>query len=138
MSKKKAIIVIEKGKDGGYSVYPSDDIKSVIIGDGATVEEAKADFLNSYDEAVRFLKEDGLPVPEDMQDVEFEFRYDLSSLFNYFSFFNVTQLAKTMGINPSLMRQYKSGKAYISDKQATKIEEGIHRLGQQLLNIKIG
>ena len=43
MSKKKAIIVIEKGKDGGYSVYPSDDIKSVIIGDGATVEEAKAE-----------------------------------------------------------------------------------------------
>jgi ribosome-binding protein aMBF1 (putative translation factor) len=59
-------------------------------------------------------------------------------LFNYFSFFNVTQLAKKLGINPSLMRQYKSGKAYISDKQAAKIEEGIHRLGQQLLEIKIG
>ena len=44
---KKAIIVIEKGVDGGYSVFPSDDIKSLIIGDGATVAEAKADFLNS-------------------------------------------------------------------------------------------
>ena len=137
MSKKKGIIVIEKGKDGGYSVYPSDDIKSVIIGDGATVEEAKADFINSFEEVVGFLKEDGLPIPEDMQDVEFEFRYDLSSLFNYFNFFNVSQLAKKLGINPSLMRQYKSGKAYISDKQARKIEEGIHQLGQQLLDVKI-
>ena len=135
---KKAIIVIEKGVDGGYSVFPSDDIKSLIIGDGATVAEAKADFLNSYEELIGFLKEDGLPIPEDLQDVEFEFRYDLSSLFNYFNFINVSQFAKALGINPSLMRQYKSGKAYISDKQATRIEEGIHRLGQKLLDIKIG
>ena len=134
---KKAVIIIEKGLDGGYSVFPSDDIKSVIIGDGATVEEAKADFLNSFEEVVRFLQEDGLPVPEDMQDVVFEFRYDLSSLFNYYSLFNVTQLAKRLGINPSLMRQYKSGKAYISDKQISKIEEGIHRLGQELISLKI-
>lgn len=137
MSKKKAIIVIEKGQDGGYSVYPSDDIESVIIGDGATVEEAKADFLNSFDEAVRFLKEDGLPVPEDMQDVEFEFRYDLSSLFNYFSFINVSKLARVLGINPSLMRQYKSGNAYISERQLNRIEEGIHQLGRQMMEIKL-
>ena len=134
---KKAVIVIEKGVDGGYSVFPSDDIKSCIIGDGATVEEAKADFLNSYEELIRFLKEDGLPIPEDLQDVEFEFRYDLSSLFNYFSFINVTQFAKALGINSSLMRQYKTGKAYISDKQADRIEEGIHRLGKQLMEIKL-
>ena len=135
---KKAVIIIEKGLDGGYSVFPGDDIKSVIIGDGATVEEAKADFLNSYEEVVRALQEDGLPVPEDMQDVEFEFRYDLSSLFNYYSIFNVTQLAKRLGINPSLMRQYKSGTAYISDKQIGKIEEGIHQLGQELSSLKLG
>ena len=135
---KKAVIIIEKGLDGGYSVFPSDDIKSGISGDGATVEEAKADFLRSFEEVVRFLQEDGLPVPDDMKDVVFEFRYDLSSLFNYYSFFNVTQLAKRLGINPSLMRQYKSGKAYISDKQVSKIEEGIHRLGRELMNIKLG
>ena len=137
MSKKKAIIIIEKGMDGGYSVYPSDDITSVIIGDGATVEDAKADFIHSFEEVVGFLKEDGLPVPEDMQDVEFEFRYDLSSLFNYFSFINVSQLAKVLGINPSLMRQYKSGSAYISERQINRIEEGIHRLGKQMMEIKL-
>ena len=134
---KKAIIIIEKGLDGGYSVFPSDDIQSVIIGDGDTVEEAKADFLNSFDEAIRFLKEDGLPVPEDMQDVEFEFRYDLSSLFDYFSFINVSKLAKVLGINPSLMRQYKNGSAYISERQIHRIEEGIHRLGKQMMEIKL-
>lgn len=134
---KKAVIIIEKGLDGGYSVFPSDDITSVIIGDGATVEEAKADFIQSFEEVVGFLKEDGLPIPEDMQDVEFEFRYDLSSLFNYFSFINVSQLAKVLGINPSLMRQYKSGNAYISERQINRIEEGIHRLGKQMMEIKL-
>lgn len=134
---KKAIIIIEKGLDGGYSVFPSDDIQSVIIGEGVSVEEAKADFINSFEEVVRFLKEDDLPIPEDMQDVEFEFRYDLSSLFNYFSFINVSKLARVLGINPSLMRQYKNGSAYISERQIKRIEEGIHRLGQQMMEIKL-
>ena len=44
-----------------------------------------------------------------MPAVEFVYKYDLQSFFNYFSFLNVTEIAKRAGINPSLMRQYNSG-----------------------------
>lgn len=42
-------------------------------------------------------------------EVEFCYQYDLQSFFDYFSFLNVSEIAKRAGINPSLMRQYTCG-----------------------------
>jgi hypothetical protein len=39
----------------------------------------------------------------------FEYKYDLRSFFNYFSFLNISEVAKRAGINTSLMHQYTSG-----------------------------
>ena len=52
----KTVIIIEKGADGTYSVYP-DNLETVIVGEGNTVEEAKADFMNSYTEILEYYKE---------------------------------------------------------------------------------
>ena len=43
------------------------------------------------------------------EPVEFRYQYDLQSFFDYFSFLNVTEIAKRAGVNPSLMRQYTRG-----------------------------
>jgi transposase-like protein len=53
------------------------------------------------------------------------------------NFLNVSKLAKTIGVNPSLLRQYKAGNTYISEKQAKKIETGLHRIGEQLLSVSL-
>jgi hypothetical protein len=65
----------------------------------------------------------------------FEYKYDIASLFDYYNWINVTQFAKIAGINPSLMRQYKKGLSYISEKQANKIEVALHKLGNELSSI---
>ena len=49
----KTVVIIEKGKDGTYSVYP-DNHEISIIGEGTSVEEAKNDFMNSYHEIVEY------------------------------------------------------------------------------------
>ena len=72
---------------------------------GDTVEQAKQDLIDCYQEAKEDLEEQGKTMPV----VEFVYKYDLQSFFNYFSFLNVTEIAKRAGINPSLMRQYSSG-----------------------------
>ena len=79
----------------------------------------------------------GIPVPEEMQDVwSLNIVTILSSLFNYLKWFNVTQLGQILGINPSLMRQYKSGKTYISRQQMKpSIERGFTNLGTKLLEL---
>ncbi len=131
----KRIAYIEKGRDGSYSVYST--TSSVIIGEGNSVAEAKADFENTLNELLTTCREEGLPIPEDLVDVEFTFKYDIASVFNFFDFINVTKFAKYAGVNPSLLRQYKTQGTYISEAQASKIESALKRVGQELTTISL-
>jgi predicted RNase H-like HicB family nuclease len=77
---KKVRAIIEKCKDGGYSVYPDwGKTKSTysIIGDGDTKEEAVADFQTAYNEMKAYYAEIG----ENFKEVEFVF-YDASKVIN--------------------------------------------------------
>ena len=128
--------LIERGKDGTFGIF-TPDINSTIIGSGNTVEDAKADFENSVSEIFQFYKEDGMELPDELKNVEFVYKYDIASMFDYYSWINVSQFARKAGINPSLMRQYRMGNTYISDNQISKIENTLHSLGKELAAIKL-
>jgi len=132
----KTTALIEKGKDGTFGIF-TPDINSTIIGEGNTVAEAKADFENSVREIMQFYKEDGKELPEELKNIEFEYKFDISSLFNYYDWINTSKFAMNAGINSSLMRQYKTGKVYISDTQTRRIEDTLHRLGKELTAVKL-
>lgn len=71
----KTIALIEKGKDGRFGIY-TPDIKATIIGEGATVAEAKADFENSVKEVLEMFEE-GEDKGE-LENIEFEYKYDVA------------------------------------------------------------
>ena len=127
---------IEKQSDGTYIAYNPTGDKVRIIGTGDTVKEAKEDFFNSLEEVLQTYKEIGDEVPDFLKE-EIEFHFDITSLFEYYSMFNVSALARYLGINESLMRQYRSGATRISDKQLERIEAGIHRLGSELTALRL-
>ena len=81
--------------------------------------------------------ENGEEVPGELQDIEFEYKYDVASVFDYFDFINVTKFARWAGINASLLRQYKVGKTYISEAQARKIGEALRKVGRELSAISL-
>ena len=61
----------------------------------------------------------------------------LSGMFlKTFNMFNVSQLAKSIGVSSSLMGQYKTGKIYISEARKKQIESGIHNLANELLQVR--
>jgi len=128
--------LIEKGKDGTFGIF-TPDINSTIIGEGKTVEEAKADFENSLKEIIQFYKEDKKELPDELKDIQFVYKYDIASMFDYYNWINVSQFAKKAGINASLMRQYRAGKTYISENQISKIENTLHHLGSELTAINL-
>lgn len=130
MSKLK--VRIEKDDDGSYIAYNIEPDNLVLLGRGDTVQEAKDDFLNSIAEA-----KECEGVPSDYLEEEPEFSFDISSLFDYFSMINASGLARYIGINPSLMRAYRKGDTYVSDKQLKKIEDGLHDLGNKLSSLRI-
>jgi hypothetical protein len=68
---------------------------------------------------------------------EFVYKYDIASIFNHFGMLDATGLAKKIGMNPSLLRQYKSGITLVSDKQKQKIEKGLHDPGRELLSVRL-
>ena len=124
-------VSIEKQSDGSYIAYNVTGEKVQIIGTGNSVKEAKDDFYNSVEEVKKSYIDLGDEMPACL-DETIEFRFDISSLFEYYSMFNVSALGRYLGINPGLMRQYKKGDTPISDAQLAKIESGIHRLASEL------
>ena len=105
--------------------------------EGATVEEAKADLMNSIEEVKESYALDGMESPDALDDITFEYQYDVSALFDAFSFLNVSRFAERIGISPSLMRHYKAGNTYISSAQAKKIEAGRHQIARELQAVSL-
>jgi predicted RNase H-like HicB family nuclease len=129
----KTRAVIERGNNGIFSIY-APDIQTGVIGTGASVKEAKEDFDNSVSEIMESAKEDGIPC--ELHGMEFEYRWDIASIFNYFDWIKLSKLSEASGIDASLLRHYKRGQ-YISETQAQKVVDVLHRHGEELLRLAI-
>jgi hypothetical protein len=127
---KKIFAFVEKNDNGFYQISCDESWNGYNFGGyGHSVEEAKADFMDSVEEAKEMAAEQGIVNEE---EIVVSFKYDLESFFNYFDWINVTQLARIAGINESKMRQYKAGLAYASEKTARKLLTTIRRIGAEL------
>lgn len=124
---KKVIAVIEKGSDGGYSIYTQD--LSGVYGYGLNEEEAKSDFEEVLSAQLEYMGK-----AEEAHDIEY--RYDFSGFFKSFPFFNVSELARELGVNASLFRRYKSGSALASERQKEKIQKSFERIVHKLQEVK--
>lgn len=129
-------VTIEKQKDGTYVAYNKDGDGLALIGTGNTVSEAKDDFFDSIQETIEALKDSGLDIPPALNE-EPVFKFDVSSLFEYYGMLNVSAFARYLGINEALLRQYKKGDTYISEAQLKRIEDGIHTLGNEFIRLKL-
>ncbi len=120
---KSIEVIIEKSKEGGYGIYaPS---VPGLVGFGLTENEAKESLQDSLESLLEEYEEKGANLPAYLGDgnIEFDYRYDFSAFFKSFPFFNVSEFARAVNINPSLMRKYKEGHAFASEKQKAMIQE---------------
>lgn len=125
----KATVIMEKSKDGGYSCYVREELPGFgLSGFGETAEDAKKDMLETYNE----MREIQMAEGKEWINLDFIYKYDLQSFFDYFSFLNVSKIAELAGINPSLMRQYTSGVSNAGQKQYDKIKKAIKKIEQEL------
>ena len=126
---QKVTIIVEQASDGNYWCRTVEDIAGVGLNScGATVEQAKQDLIDCYQEAKEDFEEQGKTIPA----VEFIYKYDLQSFFNYVNFLNVSEIAKRAGINPSLMRQYNRGFKNAGEKTYLRLAACIDRIKAEL------
>ena len=103
---KKVLVTVSQASDGTFWCHTEKDVYGAGLNAvGQSVKEAKDDLLACLEEAKADYEESG----KTAEQVEFRYQYDLQSFFDYFSFLNVTEVAKRAGVNPSLMRQYTRG-----------------------------
>jgi predicted RNase H-like HicB family nuclease len=129
---RKEITVVIEASATGFGVY-SHDLPG-ITGYGKTVAEAKEDF----EDAISGLLESESPDPAlNGGHLDYTCQYDLPGVFQHFGMLNLTSLSKKIGINDSLLRQYKNGIVPASEKQRQRIEKGLHDLGNELLRVRL-
>lgn len=115
---EKVLVIISQASDGTFWCHTEKDVYGGGLNSaGPTVRDAKADLLTCMEEARADYLENG---GKDYE-VEFRYQYDLQSFFEYFSFLNVTEIAKRAGVNPSLMRQYTRGIKTAGEKTYSKL-----------------
>lgn len=134
---KRIRAIIEKGTDGGYAVYSKD--VTALFGSGVSEAEARNDFLEVMKEQAEFYREKRGEYPGWYEPgCEVDFLYDMSGFFLSFPFINVSEFAKAVGINPSLMRKYKSGLASAGENQKNIIQGKFSEIVSQLERVKFG
>ncbi|MDY3521309.1 helix-turn-helix transcriptional regulator [Riemerella anatipestifer] len=123
----KTTFIVEK-TNTGYSAY-SENGNVATVGD--TYKELKENMLEALN---LFLEEENKPLAT-AKDIVIKF--DLAQFLEYYNGINIVALSEKIGVNNSLISQYKTGKKYPSEKQAQRIFKGIKSYGTELASIDL-
>lgn len=125
------VVSVRKANGRSYSCVAETVISNCLLaGYGSTAREAVKDFYASYNE----LREmDGDSVPE----IEVELRFDVGSLFSYFSYLNIEGVADKSGINSTTMRQYASGSRKPKPERLQLIEKRMKDISREMQCVEL-
>ena len=126
----KVTIQVEKGKqEKNFSCFMVDELPDfALAGYGNTAKQAIEDMYVAQKEIKELLEEEGKQMPE----LEFVFRFDIGSFFDYYSYLNMSGVAKKAGVNASLMRQYVMGKHEPSQNRKQQILDCLRQISQEM------
>lgn len=129
---EKVTIVVERASDGTFSAY------SELVpawGMGGTAEEAKKGAL----EGLRQYMETNEEIPEVLQGgYEIEYRMDVQSMMEYYKgIFTKAAFERLTGINQKQIQHYATGHRKPKAGTLKKMEEALHKLGNELLTVRL-
>lgn len=128
-------VSVEKHEDGTYWGTVT-EVPGVVTSFGATLAELKINIEQAYADYYALaveLEEEYVHELEAKPD--FVYLLNLKNIFQLLPEVKVSNIAKKANINPSLLRQYKTGKTEASEEQAKKVLKAMHQLGEELLSI---
>ena len=109
------------------------------VSTGATISDIKKNIREAIEFHVESSLEDGDTIPEVFKgEYELEFKLSTEALLNAYSdVFTKAALSRITGINQRQLWHYASGMRKPRPAQRKRIEDGLHRLGKELLNIGV-
>ncbi len=130
---KKVKIVIERSNDL-FSAY-AENVNGV-YGAGNTVSEAKDSIVKAIELLHKYNKAN---IPSILkEEYTLVFRFDVESLLNYYKgIFTNAALERITGINQKQFQHYATGLKKPRETQIKKIETALHKLGGELISVKL-
>lgn len=130
---KKVRAIIERSSTGRYSIYMDDDtLPYLVTSEGATLEEAKADFVRGYEDMKRHYADEGEP----FEEVVFTYCYDMASFLQHYAYaFTLAGLSRITGVNQGQLSHYINGTSRPSRRTTEKIENGIRHFAASLSDV---
>ena len=109
------------------------------VSTASTLSEMKKNIKEAIEFHVEISLKDGDTIPEIFKgDYELEFKLTTEALLNAYSdIFTKAALSRITGINQRQLWHYASGMRKPRPAQCKRIEDGLHRLGTELLNIEV-
>lgn len=123
--------------ENGYSAY----IENLdgVVATGSTVDEIKKNLISALDDYVETCKELNLKPPAELTgNYQIDFSMDVKSLLAlYDGIFTKSGLERLTGINQKQLWHYANGLSKPRRAQVLKIENALHRLGNELIAIHL-
>jgi predicted RNase H-like HicB family nuclease len=130
-------VVVERHYDGTFW-GTTQNIPGVVTAFGASLDELKKNLEHAFLEYVAAAAELGEAWIEEVRTrKEWAFYMNMQALFELDPEVKISAIARRAGINESLMRQYATGKAVVSEDRLRYIEQTIHDLGRELQTVKL-
>ena len=109
------------------------------VSTASTLSEMKKNIKEAIEFHVESSLKDGDTIPEVFKgDYELKFKLTTEALLNAYSdIFTKAALSRITGINQRQLWHYASGMRKPRPAQCKRIEDGLHRLGTELLNIEV-
>ncbi len=133
----KTLNVIIERSENNYSAYLQE--VDGVIAVGKSVAEIKQSLIEAIDVLIDSCNELGCEIPEELQgDYTLSFKMDVRSVLDFYSnIFTKAALERITGINQKQLWHYASGERNPRPEQAVKLENALHKLGEELLSIQL-
>ena len=113
----------------GYSAYLEYKLSESLYSTGSNISELNRNLVEAFnlllEDKDMFVETDNLCLSIDLQQ-----------FFEYYKVINSRYVANRIGMNPSLLSQYTTGKKKPSKKQKMKIMDGLNTIGAELIGLK--
>ncbi|MBO5387605.1 MAG: type II toxin-antitoxin system HicB family antitoxin [Lachnospiraceae bacterium] len=133
----KTLNVIIERTENNYSAYLQE--VDGVIAVGKSVAEIKQSLIEAIDVLRESCNELGCELPEELQgEYVLNFKMDVRSVLDFYSnIFTKAALERITGINQKQLWHYASGERKPRPEQAVKLENALHKLGEELLSIQL-
>ena len=133
----KTLNVIIERTENNFSAYLQE--VDGIIAVGNSVAEIKQCILESIEVLIESCKELDCEIPQELLgEYTLSFKMDVKSVLHFYSsIFTKAALERITGINQKQLWHYASGERIPRAQQAIKLENALHKLGEELLSIHL-